>query len=185
MNKPDNSDGSRGQLTAGTDTCHLLQIQSPWIRAPTVGIAATGFCYPGGILQVFIDKISKFFIDKINKFFIDKISKFFIDKISKFRGCQGQQSDRFKQNSSSTSTIIYIVKIFKASPSGIVEFVQIGGPRDKSRKSISSSQIASQWIIIFSRQIKSGQCIGQSACTTSSSAASVPIDFRRSSRRTW
>jgi hypothetical protein len=34
MNKPDNSDGSRGQLTAGTDTCHLLQIQSPctWIR---------------------------------------------------------------------------------------------------------------------------------------------------------
>jgi hypothetical protein len=30
MNKPDNSDGSRGQLTAGIDTCHLLQIQSPW-----------------------------------------------------------------------------------------------------------------------------------------------------------
>jgi hypothetical protein len=30
MNKPDNSDGSRGQLTARTDTCHLLQIQSPW-----------------------------------------------------------------------------------------------------------------------------------------------------------
>jgi hypothetical protein len=30
MNKPDTSDGSRGQLTAGTDTCHLLQIQSPW-----------------------------------------------------------------------------------------------------------------------------------------------------------
>jgi hypothetical protein len=30
MNKPDNSDGSRGQLTAGTDTCHILQIQSPW-----------------------------------------------------------------------------------------------------------------------------------------------------------
>jgi hypothetical protein len=30
MNKPDNTDGSRGQLTARTDTCHLLQIQSPW-----------------------------------------------------------------------------------------------------------------------------------------------------------
>jgi hypothetical protein len=30
MNKPDNSDGSRGQLTAGTDTYHLLQIQSSW-----------------------------------------------------------------------------------------------------------------------------------------------------------
>jgi hypothetical protein len=34
MNKSDNSDRSRGQLTAGTDTCHLLQIQFPctWIR---------------------------------------------------------------------------------------------------------------------------------------------------------
>jgi hypothetical protein len=30
MNKPDNFDGSRGQLTVGADTCHLLQIQSPW-----------------------------------------------------------------------------------------------------------------------------------------------------------
>jgi hypothetical protein len=30
MNKPDNSNGSRGQLTIRTDTCHLLQIQSPW-----------------------------------------------------------------------------------------------------------------------------------------------------------
>jgi hypothetical protein len=30
MNNPDNSDRSRGQLTAGIDTCHLLQIQSPW-----------------------------------------------------------------------------------------------------------------------------------------------------------
>jgi hypothetical protein len=29
--------------------------------APTMGIATTGFCYPGRILQVFIDKISKFF----------------------------------------------------------------------------------------------------------------------------
>jgi hypothetical protein len=37
--------------------------------APTVGIAATGFCYPGGILQAFIDKINKFFIDKIRKLF--------------------------------------------------------------------------------------------------------------------
>jgi hypothetical protein len=30
MNKPDNTDRSRGQLTAGIDTCHLLQIQFPW-----------------------------------------------------------------------------------------------------------------------------------------------------------
>jgi hypothetical protein len=28
MNKPDNSDGSIGQLTAGTDTCHLLQFNA-------------------------------------------------------------------------------------------------------------------------------------------------------------
>jgi hypothetical protein len=89
--------------------------------APTVGIAATGFCYPGGILQVFIDKISK------------------------FRGCQGQQSDRFKQNLSSTSTIIYIVKIFKASPSGIIEFIEISGPRDKSRKSIGRQHRFAVW----------------------------------------
>jgi hypothetical protein len=37
MNKPDNSDGSRGQLTAETDTCHLLQIQSPWTWIPETG----------------------------------------------------------------------------------------------------------------------------------------------------
>jgi hypothetical protein len=27
VNKPDSSDGSRGQLTAGADTCYLLQTQ--------------------------------------------------------------------------------------------------------------------------------------------------------------
>jgi hypothetical protein len=37
MSKPDNSDGSRGQLTAGTETCHLLQIQSPWIQIRETG----------------------------------------------------------------------------------------------------------------------------------------------------
>jgi hypothetical protein len=47
--------------------------------APTVGIAATGFCYLGGIL------------------------KFFIDKISKFCGCrQQQQPDRIERASSVT-----------------------------------------------------------------------------------
>jgi hypothetical protein len=72
--------------------------------APTVGIAATGFCYPGGILQAFIDKISKFFIDKIRKLFIDKISK--------FRGYRQQRPDRIKssclrrRNSSSNNKII-------------------------------------------------------------------------------
>jgi hypothetical protein len=32
--------------------------------APTVGIAATGFCYPGGILQLSIGDISKFFLHR-------------------------------------------------------------------------------------------------------------------------
>jgi hypothetical protein len=37
MNKPDISDGSRGQLTTATDTCHLLQIQSPWTQIRETG----------------------------------------------------------------------------------------------------------------------------------------------------
>jgi hypothetical protein len=45
--------------------------------APTVGIAATGFCYLGGILQLFHRRYQQILIDKISKFFIDKISKFF------------------------------------------------------------------------------------------------------------
>jgi hypothetical protein len=60
--------------------------------APTVGIAATGFCYPGGILQIFL--------------------------------------------STRSANFFYIIKIFNASPSKIVEFIQIDGPRDESRKSI-------------------------------------------------
>jgi hypothetical protein len=34
-NKPGNSDGSRGQLTTGADTCHLLQTQSPGLESGT------------------------------------------------------------------------------------------------------------------------------------------------------
>jgi hypothetical protein len=100
--------------------------------APTVGIAATGFCYPGRILQLFHRRYQQFF----------SISS----KINKFYGCRQQkQSDRFNRiyhqhQLSSTSAIIYIVKIFKASSSRIVEFVQIDGSRDKLRKSIYSRQ---------------------------------------------
>jgi hypothetical protein len=76
--------------------------------APIVGIAATGFCYPGGILQAFIDKI--------RKLFIDKISKFFIDKINKFCGCRQQSDpDRFSSDHRRpfTSTISeYIAILF-------------------------------------------------------------------------
>jgi hypothetical protein len=39
------------------------------------------------------------------------------------------------QNSSSTSIVIYIVKIFNASPSRIIVFVQIDGSRDNSSQS--------------------------------------------------
>jgi hypothetical protein len=60
---------------------------------------------------------------------------FYIIKVNKFRGCQGQQSDRFKQNLSSTSAIVYIVKIFTASSSRIVEFIQVDGSMEP-RKSI-------------------------------------------------
>jgi hypothetical protein len=46
MNKPDNSDGSRGQLTAETDTCHLLQIQSPWTWIRDTGQTHTSRAHP-------------------------------------------------------------------------------------------------------------------------------------------
>jgi hypothetical protein len=45
-----------------------------------------------------------------------------------------------RQNSSPTSAIVYIVKIFTASSSKIVEFIQIDRPRNKSRKLIYSRQ---------------------------------------------
>jgi hypothetical protein len=96
--------------------------------APTVGIAATGFCYPGGILQIFHRQDQQIFHRQDQETFHR----------------QDQQISRLpraavrllQQNSSSTSVIIYIVKIFKTSSSRIVEFVQVDGLRDKSRKSI-------------------------------------------------
>jgi hypothetical protein len=75
--------------------------------APTVGIAATGFCYLGGILQIFIDKISK----------ISRLPRAAVRLI--------------QQDLSSTSAIVCIVKIFTASSSRIVNFVQIDGSLDK------------------------------------------------------
>jgi hypothetical protein len=48
MNKPDNSNGSRGQLTAGTNTCHLLQIQSPW-----TWIRETGQTYSFAVFRTY------------------------------------------------------------------------------------------------------------------------------------
>jgi hypothetical protein len=92
-----------------------------------VGIAATGFCYPGGILQAFIDKISKFFIDKISEFFIDKIRKLFIDKINKFFDCR-QQSDRFSSDHRrpSSSTIgEYIAQVSQTAHVKSTESVSI------------------------------------------------------------
>jgi hypothetical protein len=87
--------------------------------APTVGIAATGFCHPGGILHLFHRQDQQ---------------------ILRLQ----QQPDCFKRShligssssAKSTSTIVYSIKIFNASPSGIVEFIQIQGPQDKSGKSM-------------------------------------------------
>jgi hypothetical protein len=80
--------------------------------ALTVGIAVTGFCYPGGILQLFLSTRS---------------ANFSTADSSK------QQPDHIK------STIIYIIKIFNALPSRIAEFVQIDELRNEKPKSSSNS----------------------------------------------
>jgi hypothetical protein len=69
-----------------------------------VGIAATGFCYPGGILQIFSSTRSA---------------------ILQLPTTEAVRS--IQQNVSSTSAIVYIVKIFTASPSRIINFVQVDG----------------------------------------------------------
>jgi hypothetical protein len=67
--------------------------------APTVGIAATGFCYPGGILQLFHRQDQQIFHRQDQQIFHRKINKFF--------GYQQQQPDRFNRSEwdpSSSST---------------------------------------------------------------------------------
>jgi hypothetical protein len=77
-----------------------------------MGIAATEFCYPDGILQLFLStRSANFLTADSNK----------------------QQPDRIK------STIIYIIKIFNALPSRIAEFVQIDESRNEKPKSSSNS----------------------------------------------
>jgi hypothetical protein len=59
-----------------------------------------------------------------------------------------------QQNSSSTSTIIYIIKIFTASSSKIVKFVQINGSLDEfltSRKS-NLIQAETRWKVFIEKQ---------------------------------
>jgi hypothetical protein len=107
---------------------------------PTVGIAATGFCYPGGILQLFHRRYQQIFSTSTRSANFSTSSR-----STNFAAAQQQQPDCFNRShpvgsSSSTSVIVYIVKIFKASSSRIVEFVQIDGSWDKSRKSIYSRQ---------------------------------------------
>jgi hypothetical protein len=84
---------------------------------PIVGSAATGFCYLGGILQLFHRQDQQ---------------------ILRLPTASARS---FQQNSPSTSTIIYSIKIFNASPSRIVEFVQIGGSPD------NFSRQASSWLL--------------------------------------
>jgi hypothetical protein len=94
--------------------------------APTVGIAATGFGIRAGSFNSSIGDISKFFLYRQDQ------------QIRRLPTTEAVRS--IQQNLSSISAIVYIVKIFKASSSRIVEFVQIDGSQDKSRKSIYSRQ---------------------------------------------
>jgi hypothetical protein len=80
--------------------------------APTVGIATTGFCNSGGILQLFHREDQQIF----------RLPTAAVRSI--------------QQNLSSTSAIVCIVKIFTASPSRIGNFVQSNGSRHNSKKSI-------------------------------------------------
>jgi hypothetical protein len=94
--------------------------------APTVGIAATGFCYSGGILQLFHRRYQQIFSTSSRSTMRTAEDSWSKDteqyeeiKINKFYGCRQQkQSDRFNRiyrqhQLTSTSAIIYIVKIFK------------------------------------------------------------------------
>jgi hypothetical protein len=71
--------------------------------APTVGIAATGFCYPGGILQLFSSTRSTNFV----------------------------AANRSSQIDSTEFIINISYQDLRRSPSRIVEFVQISGSLDR------------------------------------------------------
>jgi hypothetical protein len=85
--------------------------------APTVGIAVTGFCHPGGILQIFLSKRSA---------------------ISSAAHNRSSQID-------STEFIINIsYQDLHRSPSRIIEFVQISGSLDEFPTSRKSNPIQAE-----------------------------------------
>jgi hypothetical protein len=97
--------------------------------APTVGIAATGFCYPGGILQIFSSTRSTNFTAADNRSSQIDSTEFIIN------------ISYHQHQLSSTSS-----RSSNASPSRIVEFGQIDGSQNNSsRIIIFNIQIASGW----------------------------------------
>jgi hypothetical protein len=95
--------------------------------APTVGITATRFCYPGGILQLFHRRYQQIFSASSRSTTHTAEDSWSKDteqyeeiKIKKFCGCRQQHPDYFNRShlvessssTRSTSTILYIIKIF-------------------------------------------------------------------------
>jgi hypothetical protein len=75
-------------------------------------------------------------------------STFLSTRSANFAAARQQQPDYFNRShlvgsSSSASTIVYIIKIFKASPSRITEFVQINESRDESKNQSTDKQFQS------------------------------------------
>jgi hypothetical protein len=90
--------------------------------APTVGIAATGFCYPGGILQLFHRQ--------------DQQILRLPDNSSQIVSTDRISSDHLHWHQlSSTSS-----RSFKASLSRITKFVQIDESQDKSKNQSTDKQ---------------------------------------------
>jgi hypothetical protein len=79
--------------------------------APTVGSAATGFGIRAGSFNSSIGDISKFFLYHQDQ------------QIRRLPTTEAVRS--IQQNLSSTSTIVYIVKIFTTLSSRIVKFIEV------------------------------------------------------------
>jgi hypothetical protein len=113
--------------------------------APTVGIAATGFCYLGGILQFSIGDISKFFLHHQDQQRVQpKIHGAKIwNSMKKSRSTNFMAADNRSSQIDSTEFIVNISyhqhqlsstssRSSNTSPSRIVEFVQIDGSQNNS-----------------------------------------------------
>jgi hypothetical protein len=117
--------------------------------APTVGIAATGFCYPGGILQLFHRRYQQFFSTSsrsTTRTAEDSWSKdteqYEEIKINKFCGCrQQQQADRIYKfiQSEAASWAIFI----KTESGGL------GNQAHASHRRILSASTSQLWNFVI------------------------------------